>query len=405
MTTHHDTPQQTQNPAPFEYGKVATLAAVHFIHDVFTSFIAPLLPLLIDKLGLSLTLAGSLSVFSGLPSLFNSFLGVFADRKKLLRLFVVVTPGLTATFMSLMGLAPNYGILVALLLSAGVSVAALHVAAPVLISQVSGSRVGRGMSFFMVAGELARTLGPIIAVSTVSLVGLEGLWKLIPVGVATSLILWIRLRKMDFRDQPQPAVPPSLRAMLYAMRGILTGVFGIMVARAFMVGAITTYLPTLLYNEGSTLAMSAISLSVFEFAGAAGALTSGIISDYIGRRRVLMMAMALSPLLLGAMLFSRGMLAIILLIPLGFSVLATGPVMMATVIENASGSRAAANGTYTAVSFAVRSAIILLVGAMADAWGLRTTFMLCAVIAIVGLPFGFLVPKDAVQNGKPAAGG
>jgi len=75
---HHN---QASAPSVFETGKVATLAAVHFIHDTFTSFIAPLLPLLIEKLGLSLTLAGSLSVFSGLPSLFNPFLGVLADRK------------------------------------------------------------------------------------------------------------------------------------------------------------------------------------------------------------------------------------------------------------------------------------------------------------------------------------
>ena len=399
---HHN---QASAPTVFETGKVATLAAVHFVHDVFTSFIAPLLPLLIEKLGLSLTLAGSLSVFSGLPSLFNPFLGVLADRKQLLKLFVVVTPGLTATLMCLMGVAPNYGILVALLLAAGVSVAGLHVAAPVLIAQVSGHRVGRGMSFFMVAGELARTLGPIVAVSTVSWVGLEGLWKLIPVGLVTSLILWIRLGKMDLRDPPKPRQRPSMRAMLFAMRGIFTGVFGIMVARAFMVACITTYLPTLLYSEGSTLAMGAISLSIFEFAGAAGALTSGSLSDYIGRRRVLMLAMGLSPVLMGAMLFSSGVMAIIILIPLGFTVLATGPVMMATVIENAPGNRAAANGTYTAVSFAVRSAIILIVGAMADIWGLRQTFLICAGIAFLGLPFGLLVPRDAVRNDKPASNG
>jgi len=49
-------------------------------HDIFTSFLAPLLPLIIQKLGLSLTLAGSLAAFQQLPSLINPFLGLLADR-------------------------------------------------------------------------------------------------------------------------------------------------------------------------------------------------------------------------------------------------------------------------------------------------------------------------------------
>jgi hypothetical protein len=37
---------------------VLTAAGGHFVHDSFTSFLSPLLPLIIQKLGLSLTMAG-----------------------------------------------------------------------------------------------------------------------------------------------------------------------------------------------------------------------------------------------------------------------------------------------------------------------------------------------------------
>ncbi len=34
----------------FEKGKVLTISAVHFVHDCYTAFLAPALPLLIEKL-------------------------------------------------------------------------------------------------------------------------------------------------------------------------------------------------------------------------------------------------------------------------------------------------------------------------------------------------------------------
>ena len=46
----------------FQTGKILALSIAHFIHDVYSSFLAPLLPLLIEKLSMSLTRAGFLSI-------------------------------------------------------------------------------------------------------------------------------------------------------------------------------------------------------------------------------------------------------------------------------------------------------------------------------------------------------
>ena len=45
----------------FQIGKIVALSICHFIHDAYSSFLAPLLPLLIEKLSLTLTQAGFLS--------------------------------------------------------------------------------------------------------------------------------------------------------------------------------------------------------------------------------------------------------------------------------------------------------------------------------------------------------
>ncbi len=377
----------TQRPATFATGLVVLLASAHFIHDIFTAFLAPLLPLIIDKLGLTLFQAST-----QVPSFFNPFLGSFIDRSRLHRLFVAIGPGGSGTLMCLIGLAPSYSVLAIILLTAGLSVSVLHVSAPVLIHQVSGSNVGRGMSFFMVAGELARTVGPLVAVQVVSWYGLEGLWRMIPVALGSSALLWWKLGQVDIERPTKP--PLHLFGVWTKMRRVLTGVTGILISRAFMAGALTTFLPTFLYGEGQSLWRANISLALLELAGAAGALVSGTLSDAVGRRRILAVAIAASPPLMFAFLQTDGALQLVVLALLGITMLSTAPVMMAVVLENAGDDPAAANGTYFMLGFAARAVILLVVGALGDSLGLRTAYYWCAGFAVLGLPFVWLLPKS-----------
>ncbi len=142
----------------FQMGQVIPIVAGHFIHDTYTAFVAPLLPVIIDKLSLSLTQAGSLTAFMQFPGLLNPFIGYLADNISL-RYFVILAPAVSATLISSLGFADSYFALALILLVTGVSIAAFHAPAPAMIANVSGKQVGKGMSLFMAGGELGRTLG------------------------------------------------------------------------------------------------------------------------------------------------------------------------------------------------------------------------------------------------------
>ena len=177
------------------------------------AFLAPLLPLIQERLGTSYALTGSLAIFAQLPSLLNPFIGYLADKVSL-RYFIILAPAVTATLFSSLGLVPNYLTLAFLLIAAGVSIAAFHAPAPAMIARVSGNRVGKGMSIFMASGELGRTLGPVIAVAGVSWFGLEGIWRLAFVGWGVSVILYFRLRTISARSKT--AVSTNLASNLAA---------------------------------------------------------------------------------------------------------------------------------------------------------------------------------------------
>lgn len=375
---------------PFRSGVVATVAAAHFVHDVFTSLLAPLLPLIIGSLGISLFQAGSLVVATQLPSLLNPWLGHATDRYRTHRWMVIIAPGATGVLLCMLGLAPGYASLVVLLLTAGFSVAAMHVAGPVMIRQFAGARVGRGMGFFMFAGEMARTLGPLVAVQLVALFGLEGLWRAAPVAVASSLVLWWRLPR-GLEEQDTRAPIPVL-SLWRRNRSLITAVGGILVARAFMAAALTTFLPTFIYGEGAGLLAANASLAVLELAAGAGALTAGNLSDRFGRRRVLLVCATLAPVVMLAFPWSGGLFRFVILLILGFVALSTTPVLIAVMIEHSDANPATQNGTFMMMNFAIRGLIILAVGALGDAIGLRGAFLVCGFAAMFGVPFVFMLP-------------
>jgi len=91
----------------FQSEQVLTIVGAHFVHDTFTAFVPPLLPLVIEKLSMSLTLAGALTAFMQLPAILNPFIGYLADKISL-RYFVIIAPAASATLIGLMGLAPSY---------------------------------------------------------------------------------------------------------------------------------------------------------------------------------------------------------------------------------------------------------------------------------------------------------
>lgn len=138
-----------------------------------------------------------------------------------------------------------------------------------------------------------------------------------------------------------------------------------------------------------------MALATLQLFGAFGALASGSLSDWVGRRRVLAGAIVSAPPLMWLFLNVDGPSRFVVLAALGFASLSSAPVLMAIVLDNAGANPAAANGTYFMVSFSARALILIAVGAMGDALGLRTAYVWCSVLAAVGLPFLFILPKTS----------
>ncbi|MFO7831884.1 MAG: MFS transporter [Desulfuromonadaceae bacterium] len=372
----------------FKKGEVFTLSAAHLSHDTFSAMLPALLPLLIDKLGMSLSMSAMLDIVRRIPALFNPFLGVLAERTGI-RYFVILTPALTATSMGLVGLAPSFWVLLILLFVAGVSAALFHVRSPVMVREVSGTKVGTGMSFFMVGGELARTLGPILVISAVSWWGLEQIYRLIPIGLAASLVLFVKLRnyKVPPTHLSTPERGDSTRMLrMYAPLFVVVALY--ILFQTAVKSALTLYLPVYLTQQGESLWYAGISLSILQFFGVIGTFCAGNISDRIGRQATLLIAALGSVVAMGLFVFNN---SIVLLAFLGFFIFASGPVLMATIQDVDTHMPTFMNSMYMFINFGVGSLVVFVMGALGDSLGLQITYQICVVAAIGAIPTAMLV--------------
>ena len=385
----------------FQTGRVVTIGGAHAVHDTYTAFLAPLLPAFITKLSLSKTEAGALTVFMQAPSLLQPFIGYLADRVGL-RYFVILAPALTAIMMSLLGIPSRYAVLALILTVVGLSSAAFHATGPVMAGRLSGRKLGRGMGFWMVGGELGRTIGPILIVSAVAILTLEGTPWLMSGGLLASFLLYLLLKDIP-ETPPHPSQQIAFRQGLQLLKRLFVPLVAIITVRVFILASLTTYLPIFLTEEGASLWFAGVSLTVFEAAGVAGALTGGSVSDRLGRRLILIIVMVTTPLFMLAFLAADGWIRFPLLLALGFTSLSAAPVVMALVQENYPENRALANGVYMALSFVIRSGAVLVLGAVGDAYGLRLAFTLSAIAPLLGLPFVFMLPSSVPsrQGRKP----
>ena len=380
----------------FQTGNITLVSLTHLLHDVYSSFLAPLRPLLIEKFGISLALASLWDIFQRIPWLLNPVIGLIAEKTGA-RYFIIVSPALTAVTMSLLGVAPTFTMVSILLLVMGISGALFHVPSPVLIKRLSGNQTGRGMSYFMFGGEIARTIGPLIVTGAVSLWGLEGTWKLIPFGLVASLILYFRLRKIRVVYKTGESTDaPKWWTTTRRMLPFFIVLIGIVFFRAIMKSGLTAFLPTFFYmDKGESLWFSNSALAVFQLAGAVGTFFSGSISDRIGRKSTLIIVSLITPGIMALFVISGGIWSFLLLVILGLFVFAPGPVLLALVQDVSKDMPVLMNSIYMTISFISSALAVFFAGIMGDWIGLEKTYLISSILALGAVPFVFMLKKKS----------
>ena len=379
---------------------IATVSIAHLVQDTYSAFLAPILPLLIEKLGMTLVMSAFLDIARKIPSLLNPFFGLLAERSDA-RYFVILSPAFTAVVMSLLGLANSYAMLIVLLFMAGITSTLFHIPSPGMIKASAGDKLGRGMSYFMVGGELARTLGPLIITGGVSLWGLEGTWRLMPFGIVASFILYYKLRNFEFVEKKFAKRREKGDALREVKKFLaLFSVMGsFMFFQSAMKMAVTLYLAIYLTQQGFSLWVASSALAVLQFFGVIGTFLSGNISDKIGRQKTLVIMSSGAAITMSLFIFSTTPYTMFpLLALLGIFMFANGPIMLSIIHELDTKMPTFINSVYMSINFSVSSIVVLAMGGFGDTLGLKLTYNIATILAFFAIPFAMILNRTIKER-------
>ncbi len=363
---------------------IGSIAAAHSLHDMYSGFLPPLLPIMIEKLGLSNLGGGSLTLFYSLPSLLQPLIGSLADRHNL-KILVILAPFITGTMMSLLGLATTPVVMMAMLILAGLSSASLHAIGPALNSKYAGQKLGRSMSFWVNAGTLGYALGSLLLVTVYDFLGLSKLPLLAIGGAIASVLIWFGLKNANTCAYSSKKQKNSPRHWGRILKVMLPMAF-IVASRAMMTVMLSTYFPAFLRERGASTWVSGAGMTLLLIAGAFGSYFVGSLSDRYSRVHILGFVTTAHFASMLVFLRTDNWLQIPIILLIGFLEIAALPVLMALVQDSFIEDRAFINGLFLSINFAGTSLAIPLVGRLADLSSFQTTFQLAAWI----LPFGLL---------------
>src|SRR5437773_8256237 len=180
----------TSDPVRANAKLISLLALGHFVVDLNQGSLPALLPFLKAAHQLSYAAVATIVLAANVASsLVQPVFGYFADQSAR-RWMLPTSVLLTGAGFALMGLAPGYGTLVALVLLMGFGVAAYHPEAYKAATSVAGERKATALSWFSLGGNVGVALGPPVITALVATLGLGGsLGLLAPTVIVAALLL------------------------------------------------------------------------------------------------------------------------------------------------------------------------------------------------------------------------
>jgi MFS transporter, FSR family, fosmidomycin resistance protein len=384
---------------------ILALAATHFAVDGYGNIYAPLLPLLIPHLGLTLAKAGTLAMcFQIAASVSQLAFGAIADRWRP-RVLLLAGPLVSVTLLSCVGLADSAIVLALILVLGGLGGAAFHPPAAATVHHLAGRQQGFAMAFHISAGSLGFALGPLLFAPVIERLGLQ--WSPL---LALPGLLWVALclRLLPRVDAHAHQKGAGFRALApYAMP--LTLLYLIVVLRTLASLSFATFVPVLLTSRGMSVSQAAAAVSLYLFASGVGGFSGGALSDRFGPRRVIILSLVASvPFLVVAPHLSGGWFVLVLAIG-GLFLQSTLPVNVTFGQQIAPVSAATVSSLMMGFAWGTGGLSVPLVGLMADHSGIPLTLTvmgampLLAALCAVPLPRGHMAatPIRPAETGIP----
>ena len=352
------------------------------VTDIYMPVLPAILPLLILNNGYSYFTAGLLITAYNVTSSFTQpVIGWLSDTKGL-TINIGISLLISAVFVSLMGIAHNYYLIMLFAILAALGHACFHPAALSMVSRLCSSESrGRLTSYFVVGGNFGYAIGPVLAGGLVWWLGLPGLLLLVLPAIVMAFALKYILPEGITRACTPSAVPVPIdtsHTITSKKPFIILMIASIL--RAWAIFAAITFLPMYLVSQGYDLIMASMIVTLMLLAGVAGQVVGGYFSDRYGRKEFMIFGLVLSIPPFCLFMLTGGILSISGLILFGFFLWSTFAVAVAMSHELLPGNVGLASGIMLGLAIGFGGLGVAVNGIITD------HYSLAAALATIPIP-------------------
>jgi len=275
---------------------VFLLSGGHFMIDFYNNFLPVLLPIIMVRMDMSLTMCGLLvMVLSITSNLFQPFFGYLFDKHNSSKIMVYAV-ALCGVFICFVGYVPNKPLLFLLCALLGVAVSAYHPLGTSLLGKVSDKvNMGRSVSFYVAGGNIGFALAPVVVVAFLERFALEDLPVLIIPGMllATAYVLTNLWKLPSISSKATASSEETDFSTILKNRDVVRLNLA-MGFRCWTHVSVVTFLPLLMQSKGLSAVMSGTLLGVFLAGSALGGLFGGELGDRTSHKKVMLYSLVLA---------------------------------------------------------------------------------------------------------------
>jgi FSR family fosmidomycin resistance protein-like MFS transporter len=369
------------------------LTLVHFTGDFYSSFISPLFPLFVQKMGLSLAQVGIISgVIRLLAFIVQPSVGYLADRYST-RHFILLGVLMPVVFIPLSGITTGFWNLLAVVALGSIGSSMFHPSVTGLVPVYAGTKTGFAMSVFNTGGTLAFGVGPLFITWYASWFGLKALPFTTIFGLLIACYLYLAVPVPQSEGLRRLGFFGSIKDSLGSVWKTIISIWAVMVLRAIAGQSFMTFMPVLYVEKGFSVLSAGSIFSIFTVSGTISGLIAGHISDRIGFKPVFIFTHALMTPVLIMFLSLSGNLVYMGAAIAGAIVLATMPLGVAMAQILAPRGRSMVASLMMGFAFGLGGAVSPIVGKLADIYSLHSVLMGISVLPMLSLLLVLTFPR------------
>jgi len=372
---------------------IFALSLAHFIGDFYSSFVNPLLPVFVEKYSLTLTQVGLIAgLYRLLAFVVQPSVGYMADHYRT-RFFVLGGPLLTMIFVSLVGVAPTFSVLLVFVSLGSIGSSMFHPTAAGMVSTFAGSHFGFSLSILNMGGTLAFGLGPLFITYVVGHYGLSVSPFAMVIGLAVMVYLFRIVPLPEGEGLKDFGFFHSLQKILGDVWKPIALIWVISVIRTFVSQSFLTFIPVLSSREGHSLFSTGVIVSLYNIAGALSGVISGHLSDRIGYKPIYYSANLLATIFLYSLLYLPGTWIYVNAFLAGFFIMATLPLAVAMAQEFAPRGKSMISSLMMGLAYGTGGIMTPVTGKFADLYSIRSTLGIVAILPVLTIFLIHRIPE------------